>query len=196
MLRGRHITTRGEWKLNPPFLSKKTNTIFYISTEEEEDEGKKHEGEEGWGREIEHKGRDLLVWWRLKKCLKKFNRAEIGASGVQNGRYVWEKYYNYFGVGGKDEWDPHWLEDFCAGVTMATASSWLTKFVGAMAVNMVIVLLIREEECAFFVQYLHQANNNNKGCCSRSVILKRILYIFHFIEIFRSLRFMLEKGFC
>lgn len=38
---------------------------------------------------------------------------------------------------------------FCAGVTMATASSWLTKFVGAMAVNMVIVLLIREEECAF-----------------------------------------------
>lgn len=47
----------------------------------------------------------------------------------------------------------------------------------------------------FFVQYLHQANNNNKGCCSRSVILKRILCIFHFIEIFRSLRFMFEKGF-
>lgn len=133
----------------PPFLSKKTNTIFYISTEEEEDEEKKHEGGGGERGEIEHKGRDLLVWWRLKKCLKKFNRAEIGASGVQNGRYVWEKYYNYFGVGGKDEWDPHWLEDFCAGVTMATASSWLTKFVGAMAVNMVIVLLIREEECAF-----------------------------------------------
>lgn len=39
---------------------------------------------------------------------------------------------------------------FCAGVTIATASSWLTKFVdAAMAVNMVIVLLIREEECAF-----------------------------------------------
>lgn len=46
-----------------------------------------------------------------------------------------------------------------------------------------------------FLQYLHHANNN-KGCCSRSMILKRILCIFHFIEIFRSLRFMLEKGFC
>lgn len=82
---------------------------------------------------------------------------------------------------------------FCAGVTMATASSWLTKFVGAMAVNMVIVLLIRERGMRF-LQYLHHANNN-KGCCSRSMILKRILCIFHFIEIFRSLRFMLGKGF-
>lgn len=40
---------------------------------------------------------------------------------------------------------------FSAGVTMVTASSWLTKFEGAMIVNTVIVLLIRGklEESAF-----------------------------------------------